>query len=250
MPITFAHPVAVLPFARHLPLPALVAGSVAPDVVYYLPVSLSGSVTHSVIGILWWDLVIGLVVLSAFRVSEGPAGALLPFSLSVPADSGPAWRSAVRTVAAVLVGAATHVLWDCFTQTTGFAVRHWDVLRTTVVEPHRTYNVLGYVCSLAATAALAYLLVRRTRRACRTASASLRWRWVFVAVLLAAATTGAGLAVGDPVTRVSTYDLVRHTIIGAAQAAACAWVIYAVLWHIGASRKSSRRADTVEHEDG
>ncbi|MFE3319758.1 DUF4184 family protein [Nocardia sp. NPDC059195] len=244
MPITFAHPIAVLPFARHLPLAALVAGSVAPDVVYYLPVSLSGSTTHSVIGILWWDLLVGLVVLSAFRFSEGPAGALLPLSLSVPAGSGRAWRGVARTVTAVLVGAATHVLWDSFTQTTGFAVQHWDVLRTTVVEPHKTYNVLGYVCSLAGTAALAYLLVRRTRR---TAAASMRWRWAVIAVLLAAATIGAGLSVDDPVTRVSTYDLVRHTIVGAAQATACAWVIYAVLWHIGASRaRPSGRADAAE----
>ncbi|MEV0550892.1 DUF4184 family protein [Nocardia salmonicida] len=69
MPITFAHPVAVLPFARYLPLPALVAGSIAPDVVYYLPGPLSGTTTHSVVGVLCWDLLIGLVLLVAFRLS-------------------------------------------------------------------------------------------------------------------------------------------------------------------------------------
>jgi hypothetical protein len=233
VPITFAHPVAVLPFARHLPLSALVAGSIAPDVTYYLPIPLSGNATHSVVGILCWDLLIGLALLAAFRLSAGPAAALLPISLTPTRDSRQTRPHVVLTVVAILLGAATHVIWDSFTQTAGFAVRHWDLLRISVIEPHKTYNVLGYVSSLAGTATLAYLLARRARR---TTATSTWTRWAVTVVLLAAPVIGAVLAVDDPVTRVSTYDLVRHMIVGAVRATAGAWAVYAVLWHIGASR--------------
>ena len=246
MPITFAHPVAVLPFARYLPLPALVAGSIAPDVVYYLPGPLSGTTTHSVVGVLCWDLLIGLVLLVAFRLSAGPASALLRLSPSSSPDPRSAGLEVVSTVTAIMLGAATHVVWDSFTQTTGFAVQHSALLRTSVIEPHKTYNVLGYLSSLAGTAALAYLVVRRTRRTVRTPTCAHR---AVVAVLLVAPVIGAALAVDDPVTQVSTYDLIRHTIVGAAQAMVVAWAAYAVLWHLGTGRmRSLRRADAAEGE--
>lgn len=246
MPITFAHPVAVLPFARYLPLPALVAGSIAPDVVYYLPGPLSGTTTHSVVGVLCWDLLIGLVLLVAFRLSAGPASALLRLSPSSSPDSRSAGLEAVSTVTAIALGAATHVVWDSLTQTTGFAVQHSALLRTSVIEPHKTYNVLGYLSSLAGTAALAYLVVRRTRRTVRTPPWTHR---AVVAVLLAAPVIGAALAVDDPVTLVSTYDLIRHTIVGAAQATVVAWAVYAALWHLGTGRmRSPLRADAAEGE--
>ncbi|MFD3593398.1 DUF4184 family protein [Nocardia sp. NPDC058640] len=230
MPITFAHPAAVLPFARHLPLAALVAGSVAPDAVYYLPISLSGTTTHSLIGVACWDLLIGLALLLDFRVSEEPLRALVPFSLGRQPDSMTV-RTAVLTVAAVALGAATHVVWDSFTQTNGFAVENWSLLRTSVVEPHKTYNVVGYISSVAGTALLAYLIVHRARRTERV-----RPNRAVVAVLLAAPVLGAVLAIDDPIAQISTYDLVRHAIVGAVQAAASAWAIYAVLWHIRAIR--------------
>ncbi|MFE1594791.1 DUF4184 family protein [Nocardia sp. NPDC058705] len=237
MPITFAHPVAVLPFARRFPLPALVAGAVAPDVAYYLPIPLSGTVTHSVLGVLWWDVLIGLVLLLAFRLSAGPASILLP------PGARPAERGAVSTVAAVMIGAATHVVWDSVTQTNGFAVQHWELLRTSVIEPHKTYNVLGYLSSLAGTAVIAYLLVRRTAfpRTCRHRAV--------VAVLLAALVVGAVLAVDDPITEASTYDLIRHTIVGAAKAMIYTWALYAALWHLGSLRtRSCDRTNAAEGE--
>ncbi|MEV0550893.1 DUF4184 family protein [Nocardia salmonicida] len=152
----------------------------------------------------------------------------------------------VSTVTAIVLGAATHVIWDSFTQTTGFAVQHSALLQTSVIEPHKTYNVLGYLSSLAGTATLAYLVVRRTRRTVRTPTWTHR---AVVAVLLAAPVIGAALAVDDPVTRVSTYDLIRHTIVGAAQATVVAWAVYAVLWRLGTGRmRSLRRADAAEGE--
>ncbi|MFD4432109.1 DUF4184 family protein [Nocardia sp. NPDC058497] len=244
MPITLAHPVAVLPFVRHFPVSALVAGSIAPDVVYYLPVPLSGSTTHSPLGVLSWDLVIGLALLPAFRLSAAPAAALLPYRVVLPAPvhSG-VWRRASSTIIALMLGAMTHIVWDSFTRTTGFAVQHWDLLRAPVLEPHKAYNVLGYASSLVGTAVLAYVLVRRTRR--RSPTMPVPRRRAVLTILLLAPVVAAASAVDDPVTRTSTYDLIRHTIVGAAQGLGCAWTIYLLLWHV-TTAVSSRTDESAD----
>ncbi|MGW6729191.1 DUF4184 family protein [Nocardia sp. NPDC055029] len=255
VPFTLAHPLVVLPFRRFLPLPALIAGSVAPDVVYYLPIPVSGSMTHSPLGVLGWDLVIGLALLSAFRLSAGPAAALLPCRavLPAPVHSG-TWGRASSTIIALVLGAMTHIVWDSFTQTAGFAVQHWDLLRAPVLEPHKAYNVLGYASSLVGTAVLACLLVRRTRRHPPTMPAP--WRRAVLTVLLLAPVAAAASAVDDPVARTSTYDLIRHTIVGAAQGLGCAWTIYLLLWHVGtavlsrAGRSTDQRSDTNRRAPG
>lgn len=240
VPITFAHPVAVLPFARWLPLPALVAGAVAPDVVYYLPVPLSGSVTHSMVGVPVWDLLIGVGVLAAFRLSAGPAAALFPFRLALPTPrySGGPGRRAASIVVAVVVGATTHFVWDSCTQTAGFAVQHLAVLRAPVVEPHKVYNVIGYASSLLGTATLVHLLIRRAHSS--TPSLPAPWRHLIGTGLVLAPAISAVRAVDDPATLSSTYDLIRHTIVAAARSAACAWLAYVVCWHCARLRRQPR----------
>lgn len=246
MPITLAHPIAVLPFARYLPVPALVAGAIAPDVVYYLPLPLDGSATHSPLGLLSWNLLLGLALLAAFRLSAPPALALSPYrvSRSTPAPPRPGGQP-MATILALAVGAMTHLLWDSATQTAGFAVRHWELLRAPVLEPHRVYNVIGYLSSLVGTAVVAVLLVRNAHR--HTPGMARPWRRVILTVLVAAPVLGAVLAVDDPVTRTSGYDLVRHVIVGAAQGLGCAWTVYALGWWI-TDRWSPGRAAATEGE--
>lgn len=247
VPFTLAHPLAVLPCRRFLTLPALIAGSVAPDAVYYLPIPVSGSTTHSPLGVLGWDLVIGLALLSAFRLSAGPAAALLPYrvALSAPVHRG-AWHRASSTIIALVVGATTHIVWDSFTQTGGFAVQQWELLRAPILEPHKAYNVLGYASSLVGTAALACVLARRTRRHPPTLRAP--WRRAVLTILLLTPVAAAGSAAVDPVTRTSTYDLIRHTIVGAAQGLGITWTIYLLLWHV--MTVASSRADTATDRHG
>lgn len=247
VPFTLAHPLAVLPCRRFLPLPALIAGSVAPDVVYYLPIPVSGSTTHSPLGVLGWDLVIGLALLSAFRLSAGPDAALLPYRLvlSAPVHRGARHRAS-STILALVVGATTHIVWDSFTQTAGFAVEHCELLRAPILEPHKTYNMLGYASSLVGTAVLAYLLVRRTRRHPPTMPAP--WRRAVLTILLLAPVAAAASAVDDPDTRTSTYDLIRHTIVGAAQGLGITWTIYLLLWHV-TTAVSARTDESTDQRD-
>lgn len=125
MPFTLAHPAAVLPLLRTPLVPsALVAGSVAPDLPYYVSLQWLGgdynlTRTHAVSSILWLDPLIALVLLAAFHLLlQRPLLALLPGPVAERAwpvtrrslwrgSSAPAW-----IVLSVAVGAATHLAWD------------------------------------------------------------------------------------------------------------------------------------------
>ena len=57
MPLTIAHPAAVIPLQRWLgtwAIPsALVIGSVAPDLAYVLPIGISRAADHSLAALSW-----------------------------------------------------------------------------------------------------------------------------------------------------------------------------------------------------
>lgn len=132
MPVTIAHPAAVLPLrGLGLPLSAMVIGSMAPD----LPVfSRSWGIygyTHSLAGILTVDLVLTLVLLLGWDrwgrdalVDTAPA--LVRDRLPARARIGAkAWLLA--PLAAVL-GSVTHVVWDAFTHRGRWGVRNVEWL--------------------------------------------------------------------------------------------------------------------------
>lgn len=59
MPLTFAHPAAVLPFSRkskYIHFPALVLGSMAPDFEYFLRGQPIGAIGHTFSGFLTYNL--------------------------------------------------------------------------------------------------------------------------------------------------------------------------------------------------
>lgn len=67
MPLTFAHPAAILPFSRKskfIHFPALVLGSMAPDFEYFLRGQPAGEIGHTFAGFVWFNL--PLVILTYF----------------------------------------------------------------------------------------------------------------------------------------------------------------------------------------
>ncbi|MDP9416901.1 MAG: DUF4184 family protein, partial [Actinomycetota bacterium] len=134
MPFTPSHVAAVLPLLRTpLPASALVAGSIAPDVPYYLPVLL-GLPTHSALAVVTTDVVLGaLAWLLWHALVAAPALAAAPAPLrarlSGRVELGVVRRvdSAQRVIALVLglvVGAATHVGWDEFSHEGRWGTEH------------------------------------------------------------------------------------------------------------------------------
>lgn len=137
MPFTPAHAVVAIPFARSpLPAAAIAVGAMTPDVPLFFRVGIDYWLTHDWIGAVLVDLPLALVLLLVWRVVLRPAVPQLtprwfaerwPPGWSDPASGwwetwGPRAATAavrVRTVAllvlALLLGIATHLVWDAFT---------------------------------------------------------------------------------------------------------------------------------------
>ncbi|MEO8062974.1 MAG: DUF4184 family protein [Pseudomonadota bacterium] len=123
MPFTVSHAAAVLPLRRlgngRLPLAALMIGSMSPDFSYFLPGDLSVLPTHTFTGLFWFCLPAGLAIwMSYVQLLEGPTLALLPGTWRVrinPSDSRITFATIAFACLAIVIGAATHVIWDSFT---------------------------------------------------------------------------------------------------------------------------------------
>ena len=73
MPFTGSHPAAVLPLLRtSLPASALVAGSIAPDVPFYLPVGLPWA-THTALAVVTVDLLVAALAWALWHALLAPA---------------------------------------------------------------------------------------------------------------------------------------------------------------------------------
>ena len=203
MPFTPSHAALALLFTRTPLVPAaLVAGSVAPDLPYYVPVPVDRALTHEPLGVVTVDLVIALVAFLAWQ---------LVFRLPV-LDLAPAWlrtrmphRVAGRwwttgsggfAIAALLVvslvaGSITHLVWDEFTHP-GWLVDHVAVLRVQVgpLLLHKWLQHLSSILGLIAIGVFAWRWARRTLAVPREAIATERLRrgaWITVVVVFVVA---------------------------------------------------------------
>lgn len=241
VPFTLAHPAAVLPLRRRLWFPGLVAGSVAPDVGYYLPVL----PTHGVVG----GSLAAVVLLLAGRLLLPSVMALAPEFVRARVSRPGDFRQPLVRALSIVVGVLTHLLWDAFTHTNGWFVQQWSWLDIAVVGPHRLYNVIGYVSSVGGMALLAWMAARTPRSPHRAppngparcpkghdwSSHAKISRYGFRALVGLAALAGAIWSLSDPVSQVSAYDWVRSALLGVIQGAAAGLAVHAVLWHFNQS---------------
>ena len=122
MPFTVSHAAAVLPLHRlskhKLPLTALMVGSMAPDFGYFFSYEASRPLTHSFAGLFIFDLPMGLFVWLFYVAFLEKATITL---LSDRWHTRFAHTDAItpklvaRASVAIILGAATHLLWDSFT---------------------------------------------------------------------------------------------------------------------------------------
>lgn len=255
MPFTLAHPAAVLPLMRTPLVPAaLVSGSMAPDIPYFLTAAgltstsaddwygsfLNATHTHSPSG-LPIDLLYAVALVAAYWTVRAPITALLPPSLSLPAPERPTSLSAKTRyggwlLLSALTGIATHLLWDALTDA-DFA-------------PGR---LLQYASTAFGLAAVGWFLWKR-RAQLRTADDTTRhlstaMRQLVVALLIAAPLlAGLALARDDhnayrTVEQVDYSAVAEGVLTGAAKRAgasfAIALLLYAATWHLTASRRLS-----------
>ena len=140
MPFTGSHAAAVLPLRRwHLPLSALVAGSMAPDLTYYVPGVDASDVTHTLVGAATIGALLGVVMFTCWHALFAPllldqspaplrgrlaAAGLSPLRLSTLTATD--WA---RVWLATALGALTHAAWDSFTHAHGWAAERVPALQ-------------------------------------------------------------------------------------------------------------------------
>lgn len=133
MPLTIAHPAAVLPLrGTRLPFAALVVGSLTPDIEYLFHLTPSGHIGHTLAGLLTFCLPAGLVSLVIVeRLWARPAAALMGRAGS---SFEPLSSRFALTCVALLIGALSHLAWDSFTHPHGWMVEWVPLLRMTLWE--------------------------------------------------------------------------------------------------------------------
>ncbi|GAA5152459.1 DUF4184 family protein [Nocardioides marinquilinus] len=169
MPVTFAHPAAVL-LLRWTPLPlaAMVVGSMAPDLPLFLRWQAGYRVTHDPLGVVTVDVLVGLALLLAWTTCL--RGALLDVSPQwVRARVDPqhrlsptAWALAPLGLA---LGAATHVVWDAFTHRNRWGTRSvdWLVAEHAGMAGHRWAQYGSGVVGLTVLGVVVWLTLRGRR---------------------------------------------------------------------------------------
>jgi hypothetical protein len=134
MPFTPAHPAVVLPLLRKKWLSAtgLIIGSVAPDFEYFFKLSVDSQHSHTLPGLLYFDLPVTLVLSAVFHqvvtqnlIRNSPAFLQRRFqdTLKVEFTRFVASRWLIFTVSAI-IGSASHIFWDGFTHGDGYFVKN------------------------------------------------------------------------------------------------------------------------------
>lgn len=169
MPWTFAHPLAILPIhrmaRRRLGFMALVVGSISPDLGYYVLAFDTATLAHQWLGLLLVCLPSSWCVFLFLRWMRTRFVYLLPQLQRQALQAHialPQTFSATQitwTSLAMLLGAATHVIWDAFTHASGFAVQYFSFLRESVGLGYvnvPVFHLLQHVSTLAGALLLSY----------------------------------------------------------------------------------------------
>ena len=188
MPFTFAHPIAAAPIwlssKRRLDLPSLLVGSIIPDIEYFLTLQPTRTIGHTLLGVLIQGLPCSIVLLLITRyVLMRPFLALLPRQL---AQRFPTIRSyfplqvkhLFNVVVSVVMGAASHIVWDAFTHEGGWFVAHSKLLQAQLGSVP-IYKLLQYGSGVIGLVALFLWLSRRLNQEVpcnRIETLTPRWR--------------------------------------------------------------------------
>lgn len=139
MPFTFSHPAIVLPLAylpsKWISLTGLIIGSLAPDFEYFLRMKIKSDYSHSLVGMFWFDIPLGLIL--AFLYHNIVRNSLIN-NLPTPLKSrfitfkeldwnSYFFKNWLIVSISILIGTSSHIFWDSFTHEHGFFVKYLEL---------------------------------------------------------------------------------------------------------------------------
>ena len=149
MPFTFSHPAIVLPFTflprRWYSFSGLVIGSLTPDFEYFLRMRIESKYSHTLGGIFWFDIPLGIILAYLFHhIVRDRLFDNLPTVLSARLSrfKHVDWHSYFKTnwfivLISIFIGAVSHLFWDSFTHDHGYFVQKIPALTNTL-------DILGF----------------------------------------------------------------------------------------------------------
>lgn len=233
MPVTLAHPVAVLPLRRFgLPMAALVIGSMVPDVPLFLRWSSGYQVSHSYAGVFTVNLIGALVVLYGWNAFVRDALVdLAPDVVRVrlAARHRLSRRQWLLAPAAAVLGSVTHLAWDAFTHPGRWGVAHVAWLRADL-GPLPAFKWAQYASGVIGLAVVLWAVIADVRS--RPADRPLRKRALPAPLLpLVVCTAGAyGLFAGLGRVSGGLHAVAFHGVVQGIVAAAAGMSIICMAW--------------------
>lgn len=164
MPFTFAHPAIVLPLdnlkSRWFSLTGLIAGAVVPDFEYFIRMHISSIYSHTVGGLFWFDIPLGVVLAFLFHnIVRNNLFDNLPAVLSKRLSPYKTfnWNSYFKkhwpvVLLSVFIGACSHLFLDAFTHPSGYFVKLFPgIFNKTIVAAVPLYKILQHSFTLIST---------------------------------------------------------------------------------------------------
>jgi hypothetical protein len=252
---------------------ALVAGAIAPDLLYIDPLyrfatqeihgNLTLTLTHKFSSVFWLDPLLALLLLAVFNlIVRRPLLALgwsgLAARLPSPADPIrlPSLITLAWTAISAVIGAFTNVLWDSFTHDDGYFVQHYKELFTANVTAAWDVNrVLQYVSSIGGCLIIAFWLYRWYRRTeLRTVSTDPYTaqedaqpmyvpaivRYVVLAAMVLMGLAGAVVQLNRADAELVGETAARLALTGLASGGLAALGWYVAIWHVARLRRLGR----------
>jgi hypothetical protein len=198
MPFTFSHPAAILPL-RYLPkrwisLAGLVIGSLTPDFEYFLRMRVYSSYSHTWIGMFWFDLPLAVLLTFIFHlivrnslIDNLPKFIARRLHVFKTLDWSKKFKETfIVVIISILLGVATHILWDSFTHENGEFVKAFDGLKgnlTIAGYSIPVYKLLQHVSTIFGGVIIIYALFQLPSEKGYQRRKSILLYWFLVAII-------------------------------------------------------------------
>lgn len=198
MPFTFSHPAIVLPLTllprKWFSLTGLVIGSMTPDFEYFLRMKIVSKYSHTIDGLFWFDLPLGLLLAFIFHnmvrdrlfdnlptVLKSRFSAFRHFHWNAHAK-----RNCFVVAISILIGAASHVFWDSFTHEHGYFVQKIPALQIKfelIGEQIAVLKILQHGSTLIGGLLLAFSIYKLPMT--KTENQNIDWKYWSILIVLA-----------------------------------------------------------------